>query len=277
VWYTEIKAVSEMSIKLDDVKSSLQKLITQGHFLYFTILYEGLDENKRKQLVKQLKIENTYKDKLINFNTVYETWYSEAIIAIKLFIPDRLNDFISLYKNEKRKSVNFSTYTISDAIIGLEITNGLGNVLANRTSAAPKMQQQVSILESAAKSVESVIYSLQFTLRADLFDSELDAARGLLKASFLRATGAMCGVMLEKHLANVCVQHGVSIKKKSPTINDFNEELKNSSVIDLPTWRHIQMLGDLRNLCCHDKNTEPTKEQASDLLTGTEKIIKTVF
>lgn len=112
--------------------------------------------------------------------------------------------------------------------------------------------------------------------RADLFDSELDAASELLKA-FLRACGDMCGVVFEKHLAQACIQHGISLKKKSPTINDYNEELKNASVIDLPTWRHIQLLGDLRNLCCHDKSVEPTKEQANDLLAGTIKISKTVY
>ena len=57
----------------------------------------------------------------------------------------------------------------------------------------------------------------------------------------------------------------------------YNEELKNAGVIDLPTWRHIQLLGDLRNLCCHDKKSEPTKDQAKDLLDGTTKICKTVY
>lgn len=58
---------------------------------------------------------------------------------------------------------------------------------------------------------------------------------------------------------------------------ETNEELKNAGVIDLPTWRHIQLLGDLRNLCCHDKKSEPTKDQAKDLLDGTTKICKTVY
>lgn len=67
------------------------------------------------------------------------------------------------------------------------------------------------------------------------------------------------------------------MKKKQPAINDYNEALKGAAIIDLPTWRHIQLLGDLRNICCHDKNVEPTKEQACDLLEGTIKISKTVY
>ena len=118
---------------------------------------------------------------------------------------------------------------------------------------------------------------MSFSIRADLFDSELDAANELLKSGFLRASGAMCGVILEKHLGQVCIQHEITLRKNSPTIADYNDALKDASVIDLPTWRYIQHLGDLRNLCCHDKKTEPTKEQATDLLTGTIKITKTVF
>lgn len=31
--------------------------------------------------------------------------------------------------------------------------------------------------------------------------------------------------------------------------------------MDVPTWRSIQYLGDLRNLCDHDKQKEPTPDQ----------------
>lgn len=62
------------------------------------------------------------------------------------------------------------------------------------------MLQQISILQSARKLVDSVIYSLDFAIQSDIFDSELETARELIKSNFLRAAGAMCGVVLEKHL-----------------------------------------------------------------------------
>lgn len=42
-------------------------------------------------------------------------------------------------------------------------------------------------------------------------------------------------------------------------------------------FRHIQLLGDLRNKCDHKKDAEPTKQEIDDLIGGAEKIIKTVF
>lgn len=265
-----------MGFDVETVKTDLKRLLKQGNQLYFSLAYSTESEDQKEETKKYLEKNGVDVKKFPDFQREYEVWYSEALQYIKTFIPDRTNDFVALYKNEKRKELTFASYTISDAIVGLFVTRG-GEIVVNNRAAVPKMRQQVSILESALKLVDSVIYSIQFSVRAELFDSELSAANELLKAGFLRASGAMCGVILEKHLSEVCMKHKISLRKKSPTINDYNEELKNAGAIDLPTWRHIQLLGDLRNLCCHDKKSEPTKDQAKDLLDGTTKICKTVY
>jgi hypothetical protein len=36
------------------------------------------------------------------------------------------------------------------------------------------------------------------------------------------------------------------------------------------------MLADIRNICDHNKQKEPTDTQVTDLIDGTEKILKTV-
>ncbi|ECZ7037335.1 hypothetical protein F8X97_15420, partial [Salmonella enterica] len=94
---------------------------------------------------------------------------------------------------------------------------------------------------------------------------------------FVRAAGAVAGVVLEKHLSHVCNQHKLKLRKAHPTISDYYQTLKDSDIIDTPTWRFIQHLGDIRNLCDHNKDREPTKVDVSELITGIEKVIKTVF
>jgi hypothetical protein len=69
----------------------------------------------------------------------------------------------------------------------------------------------------------------------------------------------------------------LQITKKAPTISDFNEELKKHNIIDTPAWRHLQFLADIRNICCHNKDEEPTKEQVQDLINGTKKVVSTGF
>ena len=93
----------------------------------------------------------------------------------------------------------------------------------------------------------------------------------------LRAAGAVAGVVLEKHLAQVCDNHNVSVRKQQPTIGDLNDLLKKSEVMDVPIWRSLQRLGDLRNLCDHNKQREPTEAEVAELIDGVDKTTKTLF
>jgi hypothetical protein len=117
---------------------------------------------------------------------------------------------------------------------------------------------------------------LEQIVRADLFDSEIDKARELLRAGFDRPAGVLAGVVLEEHLQNVCSKRSIRLAKKTPTISDLNDQLKNEGVVDTTVWRFIQRLGDIRNLCGHKKERDPTKDDVQELIDGTDKIIKTV-
>jgi len=139
------------------------------------------------------------------------------------------------------------------------------------------LDSQIGILKSCEKRFESSLFDIKQLLQADIFDSELDAARELNKKGFLRAAGAISGVVLEGHLKQVCINHNIVIKKTNPTISDFNQLLKDNEIIETHDWRFIQRLGDIRNLCDHKKQREPTKEEIEELIKGVEKIIKTLF
>ena len=191
-------------------------------------------------------------------------------------MPERLDDFVAYYKLPKRKEFTYETYTISDYLVGLVLKQGSEYVF-NPSSIIQKYEQQYQILKSLKTRFNSSLYDIKQLLQADLFDSEIDAAKELCKKGFYRASGAICGVVIEKHLGEICIQRGIKVNKKNPAINDYNQLLKDNDVIDTPTWRFIQRLGDLRNLCDHKKVEEPTKENIKDLIEGADKVIKTVF
>ena len=138
------------------------------------------------------------------------------------------------------------------------------------------LEQQRSILYSAMERLDCLLYDIEKILQANLFDSEIDAARELNKKGFARAAGAMAGVVLEKHFETVIKAHALTLGKKNPCINDYNQKLKDEGVIDILTWRFIQRLGDIRNLCDHNKGVEPKKEDIDELIAGVDKIMKTV-
>ena len=202
----------------------------------------------------------------------YEVWYSKALLVVKQIMPDREEDFIQQYKSKNRKEISCATYTISDALITISNkAKSFGPYTAKFC-----MLRQVTILRACLESFDSKLEKLQFILQADIFDSEVESAKHLLKNGFLRAAGAICGVVLEKHFAGICKNRNISIQKKNPTIGDFNDSLKDVAY-DVIEWRKIQHLGDIRNLCDHNKDREPTKDEVEELINGTDRVIKTIF
>ena len=254
-----------MANKVERLKEELKALLSQGDLLIWSM---GKAENKLpKDFQKQL-IEDGIDLPTVRYE--YETWYSESLRVIKQVIPERLDDFMKQYKDEKRKFIANDTYTVYDYLIGIH------SGMLDLASAIPKLQNQVAILRSAYNSFNSSLFHIKEIIQADIFDSELDAAKELCRKGFLPASGAMVGVVLEKHLSHVCTQNNIPIKKKNPTIADLNNLLKDN-VIDIEQWRFIERLGDLRNRCTHRRDREPTQENVDDLIEGVDKVIKTVF
>jgi hypothetical protein len=139
-----------------------------------------------------------------------------------------------------------------------------------------RLKTQLEILKSAEACFQSSLFEIRRLLQVDLFDSELDACRELVSHGFLRAAGTIAGVILERHLRLAADRHGLVMRKTEPTITDYNDQLKKAEVFDVVAWRHVQRLGDIRNLCGHSKHREPTTEEVEELLAGVERIVRTL-
>lgn len=265
---------------LDRYRKDIEALLQRGEFLSLALQHDIMPEQVRSAYTKALGKEKAeaFLKKLPTFDETYQGWYSEALAVIKQLLPDRVADFVRHYERPKtRKDITFENYTIEDALHGLRVTRGWEKeVVVDSSAAIPRVKQQLAILKAVKARFESSLFDIRKLVQADLFDSELDAARELLKNGFGRAAGAVAGVVLEKHLREVATSHNVILSKKAPSISDWNDALKQGGVIEVATWRFIQHLGDLRNLCDHDKQKEPTKAQVDDLIVGVDKLIKTV-
>jgi hypothetical protein len=269
-----------MSSNIDRFKTDLAKLIDRGNALHMAMQLACFPDEFKAQLKKLFKDKADHFIKgLPSFDTEYQRWYSEALALLRQVLPDRIADFCRHYEKPKtRKEITFENYRIEDYLQGLNVTRGAYKEKVVGTDAAiPQFRQQLAIVEAAQGRFESSLFDIRHMVQADLMDSELEAAEHLAKSKFYRASGAVAGVVLERHLGQVCADRQIAIAKKNPTIADFNEALKAASVIDLPQWRFIQHLADLRNLCDHARTPDPTADQVADLLSGVKKIIKTVY
>lgn len=270
-----------MTEKNNKFIEELDGLVKDGDSLYHSMQYDYFGDAFKKQIVKVFNNEakaSEYIEKLPVFNANYQSWYTIAQAVVKQVLPDRLSDFDSYYQYSRvRKDISSENYRIYDYLQGLKVSRGEYNIIVDRGSAIPCFEQQLNIVKAAKVALNSSLLDLKLVLQADLFDSEIESASALSKAGHKRAAGAMCGVVIEKHLKEVCGLHNIKVSKKNPGISDLSQLLKDAKVIKLPQWRFIQHLADIRNLCDHAKGKEPTKDEVEDLVSGTRKTLKTIF
>lgn len=265
---------------LEKYRKDLKALLNEGWEVLQSLRRsaEGVEKwrakLKRADWTEQ-QIESLEK-KIKPFHICYNHWYCEALVVVKQLLPDRYADFIKFYERPKtRKSFDVETYRIEDACQSLSQSRYDGELIVDKSAAISLLQQQIAILESIERRFESSLFDIKQLVQADLFDSELDVAKELLKNKFARAAGAVAGVVLEGHLKQVCDNH--NLPKKSGTIAVLNDALKAAGVIELSQSRHIQFLGDIRNKCGHKNPTDPTAEEVSELIAGADKVLKTIF
>lgn len=257
-------------------KNDFESLISRGKSLELGLYNEFSSEfaNQIKKLEKSIQ----EKIKKCTFKNKYNAWYNESLALIRQLVPERYEDFVSFYKQPKRKTITYETYTISDYLNNLIVTNGWDEeVLFKQSSIITKFQQQYAIVESIKSRFDSSLYNIKEILQADMFDSELDEAKELQKKGFRRAAGAICGVVIERHLAQVCEHRGIKVTKKNPSINDYNSLLQSNNIIEVQDMRFIQLMGDIRNKCDHNKKDEPTDDDISTIISGAQKIIKSIY
>lgn len=245
----------------EDVKAELRRLSEEG-----------------TNAIKLLK--GDFAEAHAKFIPRYQSWYTASLQLVRTFAADRLAEFRSYYEiDPKRKDTRDATYSIQDFVYGL----GPGE---NPTTGKPyfnalnvlqlRLFSQVTILQSLASRIDGILADVETALAAGLEDSALSTAASLAKVS-PRAGGALAGVVIEGHLQRVAVNRDVKVPKKNPTIADLNDPLKASGVYDTPTWRRIQYLADLRNLCAHNKDRDPTSTEANELIEGANWVVKNVL
>ena len=217
------------------------------------------------------------KDKEQDFHLEYQEWYTPASRAIQTLANERYAEFKSYYEiDPKRKELGYETYVIQDYMKHIVPSSHNYPGFSSRNQVVICLRNQLNILRSVLGKIEMILESIDVQLLSDLQDAELETAYQLMKVN-LRAAGALAGVVIEHHLQKATNNHGLKIKKKNPAINDLSQLLKSENLIDTPTWRKIAYLADIRNICSHKKEVEPTKEQITELIDGANWLIKNIL
>lgn len=234
------------------------------------------EKMKADTILRRREDQDVTQKETANLEDNYQRWYTEASLVIKQLLPDRLTEFHRLYMRDWRRE---DIISIQEWMTGVRYdwNDPSESESDDFRHVAMGFRTQLDILKSVESRLESAISDIRNLEQADLFDSELDSARELASHGFLRAAGVVAGVVLERRLSQVSVSHNIKNRKRSPTISDFNDLLKNGGLLDTPSWRQIQRLADIRNLCAHNRHREPTGEEVEELISGVDKYTKTLF
>jgi hypothetical protein len=231
-----------------DVTKRLASLVERGYKLY-----KDLDADSRDG----------------KFIVGYQAWYTATLPLVRALAPDRVDEFEDLYRTKGRRSkVSLETYRISDWLVGLSLLDDKTEKLV-----AGLTLSQVLILQSLEERASSRLTDIMALLQYDLFDHELDAASYLASGGHLRAAGAVAGVVLESHLGAICTRHSISLGRKKHSISTLNDALRDGGIIDVPVWRTVQSLADIRNLCDHRRERDPTPKEVSRLVDTTRQLL----
>ena len=154
--------------KFEEYKTSFETLVTTGRKMHAEFYHrhhnDGQDEKS-----SEFRIE-----------THYQNWYTESCLVMKQLLPDRLDEFVHLYKGDgRRKNINIYTYNIQDWLNGIRASSNYSGKKPFNDSAivSTRFRNQLDILKSVKVRFDSMLVNIKQLAHADLFDSELDVGR----------------------------------------------------------------------------------------------------
>ena len=192
------------------------------------------------------------------FKLCYQEWYSSCCALLeKNYNKERTSEFKSEYEKKIKTIISANYITIDTEYTFID-----------------SFEHQASILNALPLYLENRLSDIELTVASILMDDELLEAEYLLKKGFIRAAGALAGVVLERHLKMMCNKNEPKLKyPKNASISILNDILKENNLMDMAEWRKIQYFGDIRNKCDHDTKVEPKKEEVADLISKVKKLI----
>lgn len=213
-------------------------------------------------------------EKLPLFVAEYQRWFTRAVRLVSLLGQDRLAEFEGYYlADPRRRTVDDSTYCIRDYILNVRPSHP--SDLDFHRAVVLRLTAQVSILQSLESRIEGIFAEIGGEMLAELEESELAAARKVLKVS-PRAAGALTAVLLENHLLRVARFHGLKISPAKPTVANLSDLLKKAGVCDESTRRSARLLSDQQEELLNDKKAEPEASEVESLISQLHKIVKAV-
>lgn len=192
-----------------------------------------------------------------DFFPKYRNWYSLAMaIMERNYDKDSIDDFKKSYK-----SITFQC-------------NGEYITKEEQIQIEASFKHQMILLRSLPSYIEGKIYDLELNIATTIMGDELKEAKLLLDRKFIRAAGAVAGVILERYLktqlnrANPPIKYG-----EKATLGSLIEKIEASGLFEETIIQKLRYLNAVRIKCDHDKEDEPQEIEVKELIDETDKFL----
>ena len=259
------------------IKKELKNLINEGRDIYYAGVlfgdknyFQNLDEAMKKEAEEAVK-------KIKHPNVDYQVWYDKACRVVRIFIPERLEEFERFYTGsktvKKKDDLDFMTAGITHYFQGRSITQNNKEVSFLYTFEI-NFRMQINILAAIKKNVDHVLFNLESEIQYGLSKSEIDVAKELQKNKHLREAGVIAGLVIELHLKNIAKNRNIKLPI-NPQMKHYNEALKGKAY-DATITKQIELCSIIRNKCAHASDNSPTDYEIDTIISSAEIIIATV-
>jgi hypothetical protein len=174
---------------------------------------------------------------------------------------DALDDYIQMRTRWLRSCNDVLSYAgLSDYL------EQVARIRANGTPGASGIAEITGVLESARDALQQgFVGKIRYLLHAELFNSVLDQAGGLLETGHRIPAAVLGRIVIEGWLRDQAEKAGIA-GWEAEKITTLNENLKKAGVFPVPKWRHIQSLIDVGNYAAHGKDAEFSDEDVKRMI-----------
>lgn len=126
------------------------------------------------------------------------------------------------------------------------------------------------IFKAAKDDYESGLLSnFKALVQAEIFDSELEQARELLKSKYIGAAAVVAGVVLETALRDMCIQNDIPISK----LDKMNSDLAKAGAYNKFQQKRVTAIAELRNQAAHGHWVDLSVNNVEAMINDVEALL----
>lgn len=174
----------------------------------------------------------------------YESWYTRAENLVAEYLPARLEEFEGARSEIKR-------YLCLDEPSAARGWETAFNEFVDL------FDEQRHILNSVPGRIESAALNAWSQVSGQVEKDEIQQAWELFEEDFIRASGVVAAVAVERHLLTLC-ENSDDVEDYEPNhgIARLSQTLHEADVISKTAWNDLKAMASIRETCAHPEELE---------------------